>query len=454
MNVRTFLLSALGIFLLVGCSGKEKDSRPSTYIQGQITVDEELDRSGDYSGIELLVSFQDPTGELRDTVFYAVTDSLGFYSGTAIYDERDIFPVVISRNRNTFGVQNMVFADDDTITFNAQLPNVSATASITSRENDVYGILERVERGFSRVAQFINAGAVSSDSIAIELQIWSDLYWEVFEDYPETYASMQAGNASVALASGWNDSLMLDRAEKLLEIEGYLQTTSRSALIDYYAENGGLSEVLTFLDRLERNAVSENNKMNIQIDRIELLYDSSMTREANEQLSRFRETFSNNSSAMNWADNIGYDLEFLTPGSSFPGFSFETLDGRSISDESMIGKPFLIEITRLENPLYQQQFDRTVAIHQIYSNFGLEIITVPIAANEVALRAFYEERGMMWDVANPASFEAGDLIEILNVNQVPTRFLVNDKGEIIRRYIGNEYDEIVRGLQQIITQNN
>lgn len=453
MRLTPILLSILAAMLILSCSRDEEETRFETHISGTITVDEEIDSSGDNSGIELLVSFQDTSGEVRDTVFYAVTDTSGFFSGTVTFTERDIYPVVVSRNRNMFGIINMVFADGDSITFNAQLPNVSGTSEISSRENDAFNTFERVDRNFNRVAQYINAGLVPADSVEIELAKWVDIYWELFENNPDTFGGVMGGNASIALASGWNDSLMLNRSEQLLEKENALRTTTRATLLSYHAENDGLQGALNYLDRLERLASLDNDRMNIQMDRIELLYDSSKTREANEQLDRFRQSFSGNRHAMDWAENISYDLEFLTPGSEFPEFAFETIFGDSVSNESLSGRPFLIEVTRFDNPLYQQQYDRSVAIYQIYNSFGLEIVTIPISTSDVSLQAFFEERGVLWEVVQPGSFDADNLLERLNVSRVPTRFLVNEEGRIIRRYIGNEYDEVVRGLQQIATQN-
>ncbi len=452
MSLRTFFVTAFLIVLIASCSRQTTDERFTTLIQGQITVDQELDDSGDHTGIELLIYFQNPEGEFSDTLFHATTDEDGFYSGTARFIERDIYPLVISRNRNTFGIKNIILADGDTVTFNAEIPNVAGTASVSSKENNVQRTLERVERNFNRVAQFINAGAISPDSIEIELAKWSDIFWEVYENHPGTYASMIAGNTSISLASGWNDSLMVSRMEELLERELHLRSSSRSALIDYYAEIGGVDEVLQFLNRLENLADNDNQRINVRIDRIEFLYDSSRTMEANRYLDEFRTQYESNRAAMEWADGIGYDIEFLSPGSSFPPFELLTIDGDTLSNQSLEGRPFLIEITRLENPLYQQQFNRTVAIKQIYSTFGLEIITIPLIESEVAFNAFYEERGILWNIVQPGSFSRNELLQLLNVNQVPTRFLVNDRGELIRRYVGNEYDEIVRGLQQMITQ--
>lgn len=441
------------LLMLSGCSTDGNESAHSALISGRVTVDEELDNSGDNSGIELLITAPTPLQQELDTIFHAITDSSGFFEGTARFDEPEVYRMVLLRNDNIFGFQGLVLADGDTINYTATLPDIGTTSELQSKENDVFRDLERVDRNFNRVAQFINAGAISADSVDLELNKWSDIYWDVHERYPGTYASMIAGNSSVAVAGGWNDSLMVERADRLLETEGFLRRASREALAEYYAESGGINRVIQFYDRLENLAGSGNRQMEVQIDRIELLYDSSLTREANRYLQQFKEAYKDNEIAMEWADNKSYDLEFLTPGTPFPEFSFNTLTGDSISSSTLEDSPYLLEVTRLDNNLYQQQYDRTVAIHQIYSNFGLKIITVPLAASDIALDAFYEERGLLWSVIEPGSFQADSLIERYNINQVPTRFLVNDNGELVRRYVGNEYDDVVRGLQSIITQN-
>jgi hypothetical protein len=442
------------LFLLFnGCSLNSDEPSLSALISGNVTVDEELDSSGDNSGIELLITIPSPNQQGPDTLFHAITDSTGHFQGVAYFDEPNLYRMAVLRNDNLFGFQGLVLADGDTITYSATLPDIGSSSELQSKENDIFRDLERVDRNFNRVAQFINAGAVSADSVQIELSKWSDIYWDVHVRYPGTYASMVAGNSSVTVAGGWNDSLMVDRANQLLETEGFLTRASRDRMAQHYATTGGIDDVLQFYDRLESLAESDNRLMELQIDRIELLYDSAMTVEANRYLEEFRQAYRDNQIAMEWAENKSYDLEFLTPGTPFPDFSFVTLSGDSISSSAMRNSPYLLEITRLDNNLYQQQYDRTVAIHQIYSNFGLDIITIPIAANDVALEAFYGERGMLWNVIEPDSFQADSLIEKYNVNQVPTRFLINDQGELVRRYVGNEYDDVVRGLQSILTQN-
>ncbi|WP_069131417.1 TlpA family protein disulfide reductase [Rhodohalobacter halophilus] len=452
MKFKAVSLLLFAITLMIGCSGSDSDLNEA-FISGRITVDENVDSSGDYSDIELIVSFQRSGEQVRDTLFYAQTDEEGYFSGKATFERRDLYPVVVSRNQNTFGILNVVFADGDSVTINAQLPNVNETAEISSAENDVLRTFQRIERNFNRVAQYINIGAVSDDSVTIELQNWSDLYWQIYQENPGTLASELAGNMSVSILSGWNDSLMVERAENLMGAQNKLRTNGRSVMIDYYTETEGLDRALSFLNRVENLSPDRNDKMTIQMDRIELLYDSSRTQEASDYLNRFKESFSDVPLAMEWAENIGYDIEFLAPGSPFPNFTFETISGELISGENLSGSPYIIEFTRFDNRLYQQQFDRTVAIYQIYSNFGLDIITVPIATSPIAVEAFFTERDLYWHLVQPNSFDTEELIERFNISRVPTRFLVDTDGTIIRRYVGDEFREVVRGLQNITSQN-
>lgn len=447
-----FLTLTVLTFLVYSCAEEPEDVK-SAFISGTVTVDEDLDPSGDYSGIHLFIPAPNRMSGERDTLFHAVTDSLGEFSGSAEMDKKEIYTMIVSRNRNTFGAINLVLADGDSITFQAKLPNVNESTEVTSRENDVLQTFNRVDRSFARVAQYIRSGAMSVDSVSIELNKWSDIYWEIYENNPGTYAAQLAGETSLSILSGMNDSLMIEKANIVLDDYKRLLPNTKQLLLNYHANEQGLDGALTFLDRLFRVAPDKSELISLEIDRIELLYDSSQTNQANQHLTRFKDQFSDDSLAMEWAKNVSYDLEFLAPGSPFPPFEFQTVFGDSISTETLQGKPFLIEVTRLDNQMYQEQYDRTIAIYQIYRNFGLEIITVPLGATPVMFEAFFDERDILWNFAQPYTFDNEEVIELLNINRLPTRFLVNRDGTIIRRYVGNEYQDVVRGLQQITTQN-
>lgn len=450
MKVQKLVLLFLAITVF-SCSGETETEENSTIIKGKITIDPELDDTGDYGGVEIVASIRS-SAEQRDTLFYAVTDSTGKFSGTAVFPEKDLYPLLISRNNNTFGIANVVLAKNDTVQIQGELPDIEQTIEIESYENQVLEVYQRVERNFARVAQFINAGAFSADSVNLEINKWSDIYWDIYEKYPQTYGAKLAGETSIAMLSGFNDSLMVVRFEQLLQNYNQLLSGTRATLLEHYAETEGLDRALTFIEDLKGRIENDEDQINLEMERIELLYDSSQTVEATQVLDQFKETYSGNETAMQWAEDISYDLEFLAPGYPFPNIGFLLTNGDSLNTQDFMGAPYLIEITRFDNVLYQQQFSRTVAIHQIYRNFGLEIVTIPLATTQVTLEAFFDERRQLWKVAQPNSFDANELIERLNLSRVPTRFLVDSNGNIIRRYVGEEYDDIVRGLQQITTQ--
>mgnify|MGYP006275334871 CR=1 FL=1 len=450
-TARLFLVAAL-IVIAAACSRNDADEQPRTWIAGKITVDSTLEESGNFSDIELLSVIRTPD-EDRDTLFYAVTDSSGSFSGEAIFPARSIYPLLISRNQNTFGILNVVLANGDTMQISAELPNINQTAEIVSEEQEVLQIYNRVDRAFNRVARFINAGAFPADSIDGELLKWSDIYWEVFEEHIGSYGAKLAGESAVSVLAGVNDSLLIERANAVMQNYDRLLPGTRSLLIEYYTQTEGLDRAVAFLDTLDMKPTQLSEQIALDMERIELLYDSSRVDRAGSLLNQFREQYSEYGSAMEWAENISYDLEFLAPGYPFPELRLMLSNGDSLNTSNLEGTPYLIEITRLDNPLYQQQFDRTLAIHQIYSNFGLQIVTIPLGATEVMLNAFFEERPRLWKVVQPNSFDSDTMLELLNINRVPTRFLVNGDGTIIQRYVGTEYDNIVRGLQQITNQN-
>jgi len=438
------------IFIISSCSSDDAANSNKPYIEGRITVNDSLDSTGDYSGIQILSSVRSGA-ESIDTLFYAVTDSTGSFSGFADIDENGIYPVLLSRNSNNFGLLNVVLAEGDSVSITAELPDVRNTSEITSDEQEVLRTLERVERGFRRVANFMNAGAISADSIQIEIEKWSDIYWQVFEENRGRHVARLSGESSATILQGWNDSLMVERANIVLDEYSRISPNLRNLLIQHISDTEGLSATLGFIDELEEKTPTENDKISIQIKRIDLLYDSSRTERATEYLNQLKNEFPEDEFVQSWAENMAYDLEYLAPGSSFPELQFQLVNGDSVSTSSLKGQPFLLEVTRLDNALYQEQYDRTVAIYQIYRNFDLEIITVPVSVSDVMFSAFFEERSRIWPFVRPNSFDTEALVEVLNLNRVPTRFLIDADGTIIGRYIGTEYDNILDGLQRITT---
>jgi len=450
MKFSVFLIVCiLSVTGLVGCGSDDAETDP--LIQGKITVDPELDPSGDYSGIELLIA-QTPAGGERDTLFYSVTDSTGSHFGVADIEDSGLYPLFISRNNQPLGIFSVVLARGDTVTINGQLPNLNETATIESFENDIYEKYDRVQRSFQRVVNFINTRGMSTDSVEAEIKKWSDLFWDLHQTNPNTFAGERSASVSASILEGWDNDRMLARTDTIIARYNTIPADLRSQLTAFYAERDSLERSIAFLNMVEDRMQSAEQKLQIRQEKIKLLFDSSRTDRATELLANFKQIYSGNTSAVQWADRTEIDITTLASGKPFPGFAFIDREGEAIRSDSLKGTPFMIEFTRLDNPLYQQQYDRVIAIQQIYSTFGLEVITVPIGASDVMFDAFFEERARVWTFADPDSFYADELIVKYNLTSYPTRFLINAEGNIVQRYVGTEFNTIVQGLQKTLTQ--
>ncbi len=414
-------------------------------------VDPEIDETGNFSNFNLLIALRDTTGAYSDTVYHAITDQDGYFSGTARFKEKNLYPLLITRNNNNLGVVNIVLADGDSVRIEAEFPELEETLKIESAENNVLDTVERIDRNFNRVMRFISAGAVSEDSVGIELQKWSDIYWDLYNDNPDTYAGDRALSRSLAILEGWNDSMMIERIESVTSREKTLPASVRRLATNYYAETSGADRAVSYLDSLAKNANDNDIQMAIEMEMIKLLYDSASVELASQKIEDFKTSYTDHQRGQQWADRISYDIENFSAGDPIPSFEFTTTGNEVIDKDSLAGKPFILEFTRLDDPLYQDQYDRLLVISQIYQNFGLEVITVPLGATDVTLNAFFEERVKQWPFIDPNSLDVEDLRKRFNIYSIPVRFLVDEDGNLIRKYTGTEFDQIITGLQKIRT---
>ena len=91
------------------------------------------------------------------------------------------------------------------------------------------------------------------------------------------------------------------------------------------------------------------------------------------------------------------------------------MEGDTISNESLKGEVFILEISPLANSEYQNDYDRTMVIHEIYKNYGLKIFTIPLDQSEFTVEGFFEARRKVWSVAKLGSFDVQNIIQKFNV---------------------------------------
>ncbi|TYP95296.1 Thioredoxin-like [Fodinibius salinus] len=445
-----FLFISVIVCYSWGCSSSPEKNK--AIISGEFSVADSVQKSNDYSKIGFTIIKKDSANADADTLFHALTDSSGAFSGTVSFPERRQYQAIISRYNRNIGRTGIILADGDTISVEGILPTLNESFSISSREREAMNSYQRLNKNFQRVREYANAGLIEGDSLRRELNKWSNLYWQVYNDRRGTLGSILAGQESIRILEDFDHKKMMRRLRSVddQDIFSYFAAKMGSNSI---ANNRGIDSALAYLDTLIKNTSDIDRRMQISMERIKLLYDSARVEDARKALTDFKNTFSKDQYSQDWVESINYDLNYLAPGQRIPSFKF-TQNGRKISSDSLIGKPYILEITRLSNKLYQQQFDRTVAIHSIYKNYGFQVVTIPLDQSQITVNAFFDERMKPWPVADAAAFDKDSLVDKFNIQLIPTRFLVDRDGMIIRKYVGREYQDVIQDIQTVTNNNN
>ncbi|MDR9419082.1 peroxiredoxin family protein [Gracilimonas sp.] len=440
----------MSLTLIAACS--DKPETMNTMVKGTITVADSVDDSGDFSNIEVTIIKQDSVNAAIDTVFNSLTDINGSFSGTANFPRKNFYPMLISRNDNDIASLRVILAENDTLTVNAELPEIRETISLESREHNAMEVFRRVDRSFQRVGAFINSGTLPDSQVVDEISKWTDLYWEVYQKHENTIASYMAAEKAAELVGVLDKTEMMAKIDEALPAD-YMVSVALNLGKPYVAEQEGFDAASAYLDSLSEISQSESAKEIVMRDKIRMYFDSSRVKDAKQLLSTYENEFSSPSSER-WAKTIRYDLNYLAPGVEAPDFTFVTIEGDTVSKKSLDGSTYILEISPLANYEYQDDYDRTLVIHEIYKNYGLKIFTIPLDQSEVTVNAFFEERRKAWPVAQLGSFDVQEIIKKFNVVQVPTRLLIDKNGELIRKYERDEFDEVIQGLNRALRNSN
>jgi len=450
MKITNLLYLALITVFITNCSSDPKWE--TALLDGDLTVADSIDNSKDYSGIELIITYRESNDTEIDTLFNKKTNKSGKVMGKVSFPKKGVYPVFFKRYGNQLGTGQFILADNDTITFSGQFPNLDQTFEIDSREQRAMKTFNRIDRGFQRVSSYISAGAIEDSLVYDEIYKWSNIFWEVAQSNKNTIGANLAVNESVRLLGIIDKSLMMSRIDEALQEDNSRIYIASNYGFPFISGEKGIDRGISYLDSLITLTDDEGIILALTQRKVETYYDSSKVDEAKNSLSIFEREYRDDVKAMQWAKNIGYDLAYLAPGYRVPNFEFITQEGDSIDATSLIGKPYILEITAVASRLYQDQYDRTVAIHQIYQNYDLEIFTIPLDRSEVTVDAFFEERVKHWSVAGFNSFDIQKLIETFNVTDLPTRILVDQEGNIVRKYVTTEFTDVIQGMNIIINQ--
>ncbi len=450
--MRQFIWTTIiAVMFGTACSAEQEKQAEPTYFSAQFTVADSVDQTGDYSGFRILVFNRANASAAADTVFYGVTDTTGFVEGVFTLESEGAFPAQITRNGVNLGSFRVLLAWGDTVKVEGEFPDLESTYTVDSREAHAMKQYERVNSGHLRAERFIIAGQVADSLIPVELQKWVDLYWGVHNDQKGTFASKFALESMVDLLNRYDQPQMFEKLNQSFEEElafGLAITRGKN----YVAGQKGLEATVAYLDSVKSLTREESIHRAIEKSIIKLHYDSARVEEARELFSDYEsEYIKEGEEAPFWYKNMRFELNYLAPGMALPAFKIETTAGDTVSNESMLGTAYVLEFTLMANQLYQQQYDEATVIYQLYNPQGLEYLTIPFDQSTNTIIAFFQERDRYWELAEPPSFNKQDFVEDFNVQYFPTRILVDKQGNIVRKYVGEEFEDMIPSITRTLT---
>lgn len=131
--------------------------------------------------------------------------------------------------------------------------------------------------------------------------------------------------------------------------------------------------------------------------------------------------------------------QFGRGGTPVPDVTYHTLDDQQFTTQDLLGKVVLVKFWATSCVTCVQQMPDTAELYTHYAPQGYEVIAVAMDYDPIDyVRTFTDNRQLPFKVVHDAS---GDIAQAFgDVQLTPTTFLIDKKGRIIKRYLGN-YDK-------------
>lgn len=134
-----------------------------------------------------------------------------------------------------------------------------------------------------------------------------------------------------------------------------------------------------------------------------------------------------------------------------PPFELNTLEGKTIRNEDVLGKPTLLIFWASWCHVCQEELPKAAVMYEKFREKGFEILAIGFADTEENIRKYVRKN--QEDFPYPVLYDKGDRVSNrYGVTATPTLFLLNKKGEVVVPFRGGgliehpKFHEIVTGL--------
>jgi len=441
----------LGSLQLVGCTQPPVETDPvQAYLEGQIQVRADVDSIPDFAGFEVFIPHD--TGDGVDTVGFAVTDSTGQFAMKlgAPYD--GVYPLIIGRRGVLLREDEIIVADGDSTTLQAEFPMGNRLLRLTSSENSAWMAYKNTKALYNQtLLRLLQQESYDQGAVDRSVMQAVSILWSLQNTYPGTMGANIAALESAVMLDGRNDSLLIARMQQLdPTISGFteLARAARRAT----ARMEGQEAAIQLMQDLQTRVDDENLKAAFQTE-IVVAHLDSLQREDALAAARQLEALYPTSDWLNWGERAVYELENLMPDMPAPGFVATTREGDTISLDSLRGQVVILEFYEPNNQFFQQQLALRNAMYNALNDNGLEIISVSVHPDSVLNDALFDGNEFPGQHIYAQGGLDGSLARLYNVNVLPTRYVIDRDGVIVGKFSGGAMRPIQETIMILMDPN-
>lgn len=150
---------------------------------------------------------------------------------------------------------------------------------------------------------------------------------------------------------------------------------------------------------------------------------------------------------------VGAYVYLDTGRAAAPESTFVLLDGSSQTTADLRGKVTLVNFWATSCTTCVKEMPELVATHQKYKDKGFETLAVAMSYDPPAyVASFAESRQLPFKVAIDNTGEIAR--QYGKVQLTPTTFVLNRKGEIVKRYVGEpDFQQLHLLLEKLLAEN-
>jgi peroxiredoxin len=451
---RLLLCGVLGTAALTGCTRGEAadaaDNVVHSYLNGTITISAQIDSTGNHVGTEVLVLNQDEAGEL-DTLGIATTDSTGAFRMNIEAPDRGVYLLVISRFAQQFGRYQIVVAQGDSASFNLELPaDPNRPLLIRSPENAAWMAYQNVkEQHQQSVMQALQGGAYDEQEVQRLLQQGSNILWSLRDNFRGTVGADIASAEAIAMLENWNDSLLVAR---VAELSPENPVITQIAMIGRRskARLDGQAAAIQFLQEMQGKVTRSKQKAELQAEIVVAYLDSLQQPEALAAAQVIKTRYKDEKNVVEWADKAIYEIEHLMPGMVAPALNGRDVEGADLNLGQFKGKALLVEFYHPRDPSIQQELALRNALYQGFKDQPVDMVAVWLVADSSLAEVLRDEANFPGRHILAPGGEKDTLTVLYNVNTLPTRYLIDQEGKIVKKFAGASLDVVQEELAKLL----